>query len=305
MSDAPAAAPPAPSGSPGALAPGAQPNATPGQKPGETPAQAEARRLKLRLGDKDVELDESEVVANYEKGRNADRLLSKASERRQEALRAKAEAEGLLTKLKKDPRAALRELGVDVRKLSEATILEEMEIEQMTPEQRRAYDAEQKLKEYEAEKQRAEEEKQQAVHQEEVQRHQEEFSNLFLETMEKAGLPRGSARFVAYRMAHLYAQNEAAGLESTPEEMAAHVLQGVQAEHRGVLSGLRGKPLLDYLGPEAVREVLAAHLEGVRARRGAVAAPPPQPRQQATQPAPAKPSRNGRWDQIEALIAGK
>lgn len=303
MSDSPAAAPAAPPPSTGAPDAGAQPNAAP--KPGETPAQAQAR-IKLLLGGKEQEFDPSEVATNFEKGRNAAQLLSKVEARRQEALKAKAEAEGLLSKLKKDPRSALRELGVDLRKLSESTILEEMELEQMTPEARRAYEAEQKLKKYEEEKARAEEEKQRATFEAEKARHQDEFSNLFMETMGKTGLPKESARWVAYRMAHLYAQNEEAGLESTPEEMAAYVMQGVQTEHRGVLSGLKGKALLEYLGPDVVREVLSGHLEGVRARRGTVAAPvAPAPRQAApAQQQPANP-RRGRWEMIDALIAGK
>lgn len=303
MSDAPAAAPVTPPPSPGGPTPGAQPNAAP--KPGETPAQAQAR-IKLLLGGKEQEFDPSEVATNFEKGRSAAQLLSKADKFRLEGLKAKTEAQGLYSRLKSDTLAVLREAGVDVRSLSEKTILQEMELEQMSPEARRAYEAEQKLKKYEEERQRAEEEKQQAKHAEEVQRHQEEFSNLFLQTMEKTGLPKEAARWVSYRMAHLYAQNEEAGLESTPQEMAQHVMMGLQAEHRGVLSGLKGKALLEYLGPAAVKEVLSAHLEGVRARRGAVAAPQaPQPRQAPPQPQQATNPRRGRWDMIDALIAGK
>jgi len=215
-----------------------------------------------------VELDESDVVANYRKGRDSAKLLSKVEQRRQEALKAKAEAEGLLGRLRSDPRSALRELGVDVRKFSESTMLEEIELEKMSPAERRAYEAEQRVKALEGEKQKQEEERQQAAHKEEVARHQDEFASLFLTTMEATGLPKASGRFVAHRMAHLYQQNEEAGLESTPEEMAAYVMQGLQREHRGVLSGLKGAPLLDYLGPEVVKEVLAENLARVRARKG-------------------------------------
>lgn len=291
------AAPAAPGGAP-TPQPGAQPNAA--QKPGETPAQAEARRIKLNLDGQDVELDESEVLANYRKGRDASKLLTKADQRRQEAIRAKMEADGILNRLKSDPRSVLRELGVDVRGLSEKTILEEIELEKMSPAERRAYDAEQKLKAYEAEKQRAEEEQQKGARAQEVERHKDEFSSLFLQTMEATGLPKESGRFVAYRMAHLYAQNEAAGMESTPEEMAAHVMAGLEKEHRGVLGNLRGKALLERLGPEVVKNVLSAHLEGVRAKRGQGVAPAPV----AKPAAPIEPldPRKGRWADIERLI---
>lgn len=262
---------PTPAGSPGQSP--AQPGAAP--KPGEPSQETQARRLKVRLdGPEEVELDESDLVTNYKKGKGAAQLLTKATERRQEALKAKAEAEGLLKRLKEDPRAALRDLGVDVRKLSESTILEEIELEKMTPAERRAYEAEQKLKGYEAEKQKAEQERQQAAFEEEKARHQDEFAHLFLSTMEATGLPKASGRFVAWRMAHLYQQNEEAGLESSPEEMAAHVMEGLRTEHRGVVSGLEGEALLEFLGPDVVKKVLSIHLQKARAKRG-VGAPPP------------------------------
>ena len=305
MPDAPSAAPvAAPAGQPGAT--NAQPQvAPPGQKPGETPAQAEARRLKLRIDDREVELDESEVVANYRKGKDSSRLLSKVEQRRQEALKAKAEAEGLLSRLKSDPRGALRELGVDVRKLSESTILEEIELEKMSPAERRAHELQKKLDEHESAKQKAEEEKERAAHEQEVARHKDEFANLFLDVMERTGLPKTSGRFVVARMASLYAQNEEAGLESSPEEMAAHVMRGLEAEHRGVLSGLEGDALLERLGPDVVRKVLGAHLAKVnkkRSERGIDPAPAvrPKPLPQPTTPNP----RKGRWAAIEGLLKG-
>lgn len=299
MAEGTAAAPAAPAGAPGTPAP-QQGQAAPAQKPGETPAQAEARRLKLRLGGQEVELDESEVAANYEKGRNASKLLSKVEQRRQEALKAKAEADGLLNRLKSDPRAALRELGVDLRKLSESTILEEIELEKMSPAERRAYEAEQKLKALQDEQEKVKQSEQEKAHAAEVERHKDEFANLFLQTMEAAGLPKQSGRFVAHRMAHLYRQNEEAGLESTPEEMASYVMEGLKGEHRGMLSGLKGQSLVDHLGPEVVKEVLSHHLALARAKRGMGGAPP-------TPPPPPPPSdakmdpRKGRWAYIDSL----
>lgn len=297
MSDAAPAAPTAPAAPP----PGAQPAATT-PKPGETPAQAEARRIKLVLDGKEEDLGEEEVVANYRKGKNAAQLLSKVDQRRQEALKAQAHADGVLGRLKKEPLAVLRELGVDVRQLSESTILQEIELERMTPAERKAHELEQKLKGYESEKQKAEEERKRAAFEEEKARHQDEFAQLFTETMVATGLPKTSARHVAHRMAALYQQNEEAGLESTPEEMAAHVMHGLKAEHTGLLSGMEGDALLEWLGEGVVKKVLGAHLAKVRSRPGAqpavVRAPMPAPAASPVDP------RKGRWADIDRLIKG-
>jgi hypothetical protein len=298
MSDAAAA----PTGAPTPAAP--QPGTAPGQpatpKQGETPAQAEARRLKLRIGDQEQEFDETEVITNFQKGRNASQLLSKADQKRQEALKARAEADGILNRIKSDPLGTLRELGIDVRGMSEQAILREIELEKMTPAERKAHDLEQKLKGFEDEKKQAEREQQEAQHREAVQKHADEFATLFVGTMEKLGLPKSSGQHVVPRMARLYQQNEAAGLESTPEEMASYVLEGLKKEHAGVLSGLEGDALLEHLGPDTVKKVLAANLGKVRTRQGRPAAPVaaavPEPR--AT-PAGGLHARKGRWAVID------
>lgn len=296
----------------GAPAPGAQPDATtqgqsvPGQKQGETPAQAEARRLKLRIGNEEQEFDEREVATNFQKGRHAAQLLSKADQKRQEALKDKAYADGILGRLKDkgNVTAVLRELGYtpeDLRSMSEREILSAIEMEKMTPAERRAYELEQKLKGYEDEKTKAKEQEQEAQFQQEVQKHADEFANLFMGTMEKLGLPKASGRHVMPRMARLYQQNEQAGLESTPEEMAAYVLEGLKAEHSGILSGLEGDALLEHLGPDTVKRVLAAHLGKVRSRQGRPTAPmtptePPAPKPAAT----GLRARKGLWADLDA-----
>lgn len=296
---APAGAP-SPAGAPGQPQ---QPNAP---KPGETPAQAEARMLKRKTGNGEVEIPESEVWANYDKGRGSAQLLSKANERREEALKAKTYADGVLSRLKDkgNVREVLRDLGYtkeDLRAMSEAEIIEAINEEKMTPAERRAYEAEQKVKQYETEKQKAEREKQEAAHSEAVERHKDELANLFLSTMESTGLPKSAGRFVMHRMAHLYAQNEQAGLESSPEEMAAYVMEGFRAEHKGVVGNLKGEQLVEFLGPEAVKEVLRVHLEKARAKRGVPGAP-----RVAPEPKPAAPvdPRRGRVD-FRALREGR
>lgn len=301
-----AAAPAAAGGESGT--PAGQPAPGPAKKPGETPAQAETRRLKLRIDGQEREFDESEVLANFQKGRNSAQMLTKAQQARADALKAKAEADGILGKLKDkgNIRNVLQELGYtreELRKMSEADILEAIEEEKLSPAERRAKDLERQLAERDKEKAKQDEERQQVAHKEEVARHKDEISGLFMETMEATGLPKSSSRFVMHRMAQLYMQNEEAGLESTPEEMAAHVMAGLQTEHRGVLSGLKGDALMTYLGPDVVKEVLVANLAKVRAGKGGAA---PAPAAQRNPPPEAKPAnpRRGRWEQIDSLIKG-
>lgn len=239
---------------------------------GAQPTPAQARKLRLLLDGKEQEFDESHIIANFKKGQNASRLLSEADKRRQEALKARSEAEGMLSLAKKDPRRFLKELGVDTTRMSQEEILEEIRMEKMSPAERRAHELEQQLKALEEEKGKGEEEKKKAAHAAEVAKHKDELASLFLETMERLRLPKSSGRFVIGRMAALYGQNERAGLESTTDEMAEHVLAGLRSEQQGMLGGLDGEELLSHLGPEVVTKVIQANLARVRAKKGAPSA---------------------------------
>lgn len=253
---------------------------------GAQPTSAQARRLRMVLDGKEQEFDEDHVRTNYQKGLSASKLLTKADQRRQEALKAKSEAEGLYSRLKKDFWGVAKELGIDTAEMSQKEILDQIRLEQMTPEQRRMHEMEQRLKGHEDEKKKAEDEKKKTAHGQEVEKHKNELASLFLETMERTGLPKSSGRFVISRMASLYAQNEDAGLESTSDEMAEHVMAGLRAEQQGMLGGLEGDALLSHLGPEVVTRVLQANLARVRQKRG-VSGPT---QQQAPVPrTPAKP----------------
>lgn len=256
------------------------------------------RMLKFMLDNKEVELPESEVVGHFKRGREAGKILTIAQQRKEEALREKAAAEGLVAKLKKggaEARAALRDLGVDPAKVGEEEILEMIRMEKMTPSERREHELQQKIKGYEDEKKKAEEDKKTSAQEAEKQRHMDELGGLFAEALIKTGLPKAAAPALFPRMAALYEQNERAGLESSPEEMAHHAMEGLKEIQGATLRKLKGAELLDFIGPEVLREILTANLQ--RANTGRVPGVPQQGRQ--SRPV-AKPAGGEKKDQLGA-----
>lgn len=104
-------------------------------------------QLKVNNKVKDVELDlgNDEEIQKY---------LSKAlgaEEKFQEAANMRKQMEQLIGELKNNPLAILKhpELGIDVRKLAEMVLTEEIEEMQLTPEQKKIRDLENALKERE------------------------------------------------------------------------------------------------------------------------------------------------------------
>lgn len=221
-----------------------QPSPSPGHsqpKAAATPPPASAPQ-KLRLkgidGDEEREYDASEVASWAQRGRQVSRIMSKAEERAQAAAKKEAEVEARLARFKSGDaqqiRAALREMGVDVRKVAEFEVQDYLQEKELTPEQKRIRELEAetaKHKETEAQaKKRQEEEALEA----EVQRHTDELSNLFLSVAEAANLPRTSAQAIFPRLAMMYQTAQQAGVELTPDIAADRLRAQIQAEHKAL-----------------------------------------------------------------------
>jgi len=88
-----------------------------------------ARKYKVKLDGKEVEVDEDELINSYQ--------LRKVSDQRlQEGVKARRQAEAFLQMLKADPRKVLSDprIGIDVKKMAEDIIYENLQQEMMTPE---------------------------------------------------------------------------------------------------------------------------------------------------------------------------
>ena len=249
--------------------------------------QDEARRYKLRFGENDErEIPETEILAKMRRGENVQQQLSRAAAFRQEALKARAEADGILNRLKSDPRGALRDLGVNLSKMSQEEILEEIRLEQMTPQERALHDREKAIRAKEEEHQKAEEKKKGEADHQEMERHKDEFAGLFMDVLERTGLPKASGRHMVRHLADLY---EEFGGEIDPDSAAAHVMAKLVPEHRAVMLGLEGEALLEHLGDELVRKVVSGHLSRIKGQRKQTqTAPAPRPVARSTPVAPGK-----------------
>lgn len=268
-------------------------NAHPAGKPGETKAQTIAR-LKADLGDGEQEYEQSHLVELARRGRQTSRIMSKAEQRAQEALKKEQEADAKLAKLRskdlKERRAALKELGFDEVEFAKSVAQEVMETEALTPEQRRIRELEQQLQAEDAAKAKAKDEETKKASDADMERHKEEFSNLFLDVMERAGLPKESATVAYYRLASMYQAADAAGATLDPDVAAEHLKGAMRSEHTALFRKKDGSLDLDAfeasLSPEDWKAINKRAVEKYRAGRGGVPKPLPTPTpQQDTPPA--------------------
>lgn len=284
--------------------PAAKPDTQPAPV-GETQAD---KRIRLKLGDKEEEFDERTLAGLASRGRNAAQLMSRADKVRIDAERKAADAEAKLARLKDNPRAVLKELGIDVRGFSEAEILEAIEEEKeraLPPEERairqRAREAD-SLKKQLDERQKSEK---QAREDAETEQHKERFANLFVEAMKQTGLPPTSARAVMHRVASVYMAAANAGEEVQPEEAAAYAMEHLRSEQRAVIGGMSVPELADWLGPEAMKKIRAHDLAEYRKSKSGGAPVAAAPTAPTPSPKEVSNSRKGRWDFIEKQILQK
>lgn len=231
---------------------------------------------------------------------------STAAERRfAEAHRTKQEAEALRQRMKDKPWEAMAELGLDPEQLAEQRMLERIQREQMSPEQRALAEERQKREELESRLREREQQEQEVQVAEAARQYQANFLRRAEEALTKAGFALKDAQpgdkrvlWAVRSMAKLQQDALASGAEEpTAEELAAAVLGDADETVAGRLGALDGDPLLDYL--EARNPGLSKRVAVAFARRLAGGGQAKAPAPAGLRPVPVKGQprqSNGQFD---------
>lgn len=287
-----------------------QPATTP-KADAKAQAQIEAM-LRADLGDGEQEYKQSHVLELARRGKKTAQIMSKAEQRAQEALRKEQEAEQRLSRLKSkdwgERRSALKELGWDEIEYAKTIAQEVTEAEALTPEQRRIRELEQQLKAEDTRKSKAQEEEKAKALEADTERHKEEFAALFLDVMQRAGLPRESATAAYYRLASMYQAADAAQAQLDPDVAAERLKHDLRSEHTALFRKRDGSLDLDAfeasLSPEDWKAINKRAVEKYLAGRNGGKAPqrPAQEAAPEAQQAPAK-SRPGHfWKELDRRL---
>lgn len=219
--------------------------------------------------------------------------VEEASQKRfQDASQLSKKAETVLSKLR-DAKSAIaflndKELGLnpeEIRAEFEAwyhkTVIER---EAMSPAERRAADAEAKLKEIEDAKAAEEKETQTRAEQEAEKRMAHTVQQELIEILNTSSLPK--TRFTVSRLAHWIAVNENNGINASHEVLVAQVRKETQDIARSIISSADGEMLEALFGKEGIDKIRKHDLTQLRARRGQVGQPaePQAPKYQSTKP---------------------
>ena len=207
------------------------------------------------------ELDDSEI---------ANRLsLAKAAQKRmREAGQTKKQAEEFFRRLQENPLDVLgddRVMGKQkFREIAEKYLIEQLKLEQMTPEERASLERDNKLNEYERqEKARAEQEqKRQAQQQEQIWA--ERYEKTIMETLEKTNLPK-NARTVA-RMAQAMQTALRHGIDADSTLLAEMVTGDYKNELASIIGESGPEQLIAMFGEDIINKIRRYDLQRYSAK---------------------------------------
>lgn len=240
----------------------ASPGANAQPVPATTPQ--EIRKIKLKLDGKEVELPESEVIAYAQQGKSS-------TQRFQEASRMKQEAEQLMAFAKANPKEFFAKTGMNARDWAEKYLVEELQREAMSPEQRKAQETEDELGRYKREESERKQKEKLDVEKRLQKEHHDKYEQVFIQALNESGLPK--TPFTIKRMAELQLINLKNKYEFSPGQLAKLVREDYLAEQKATIGGLDGDQLIDFLGPELVKKLSKAQIAKLKAKGNPVSKP--------------------------------
>ena len=215
------------------------------------------KKYKVKVDGEDLDVSEDELLSNYQ--------LRKASDKRfQEGMQARKQAEEFIRLLKTDPTKVLSHpsVGLDAKKWAEEYLINEMQREMMTPEQRQMEEYKSKLAKYEEQEQMTKKQQEEAQQAQIRQKYTDDYNKQIVGALDSSGLPK--TEFTVQRMIHYMAK----ALENNYEVGANDVVDLVRRDYindtKSLYSGLDADALIQILGDDVASKIRKADLNKIR-----------------------------------------
>lgn len=218
---------------------------------------AAAAYKKLKIKGREIDVDETKYHEYAQKG-------AAATETWQEAAKMKKDADAFMQRLKENPKAVLadKNLGIDFRKVAEEYLWEQLQDEQMSPQEKAQRDKERRLEILEAEKAKRDEHESEQQRMAEHQHYIQEFDQKISKALATSGLPKTSG--TVRRVAEYMKLDIDAGIDRDPIEYIDAVRADYMADIQELLSSMEGDALLKMLGDESAKKMRTADLKRLK-----------------------------------------
>jgi hypothetical protein len=228
--------------------------------------QAIKERFKYKIDGEDIEEeidlnDKESLRQRLQKGYAADKRMSEARAAKQKAL-------DIVKQFEEDPANVFKRLGPKGREAAEKFLLEQIQDDMLSPEEKDMRMTKAELAKYQAKEAKAKEDAEKSEMSVREKKYADDFQATIIGALEKAGLPKKPE--LVKRMAKLLSDNLANGLELTADDLAGLVKSDKTSEIKALIQGLDGDQLIALFGEDIANSIRKSDLRRLREKQSSV-----------------------------------
>lgn len=236
-------------------------------KTGE-PTASTPKKFKVKVDNQEREVDEAELINNYQ-------LRQLSDKKRSEAEKTMAEYQKLFTHLKNDPIKFMQATGIDFDKLSTSYLARKAEDAMLDPRDRELREAKAKAEQYEkwVNEQKSNQEK--AAKEASIASERSKLHSEIIEAIEQAkdlGMPIDEELVIAVAQKMILQDKKQKPLNA--KEALPKAYASTQKWMQGMASKMEGESLVKWLGPDVASKIRKYDLAQLKAKRLAAAQQP-------------------------------
>lgn len=229
-----------------------QSSAEPKQEQSSTPPVPQKKKFKYKADGAEVEeeLDDNEIA-------NRLSLAKGAQKRMQEASTTKKQMENFFKALQENPLEVLNDDRImgskKFREIAENYLIEQLKLEQMSPEQRLQMERDKELERYKQSEKERKEQEEQSKQEQLSNQYRQQFEKTIIDALETAGLPK-NAKTVS-RMAQLLQLSIKNGIEADSKMLVQMVKDDYQSDLKGLIKDLGPEQLIAMFGDDIANKI--------------------------------------------------
>jgi hypothetical protein len=176
----------------------------------------------------------------------------------------KREAEQFIHRLKNDPRSVLTDptLGVDFRKIAEEYVWEQIQEEQLSPEQKQARDMDRELKKYREQEEKAKVSEKEQKAQQLREHYSMDYDKRISQALSTSGLPKTEG--TVKRMIEYMLHDVNNGFQRDASDYVEYVRQDYMRDIQELFGQTDGDTLMKFLGEDTMKKAREADLKRLK-----------------------------------------
>lgn len=234
------------------------------------------KKVKLKVDGKESVATVEQLVRDRQKYEAANKRFQEAKELYAKGEMSQKQLKEFVSYMKNNTAEAMKHLGIDPRQFAESLLMEAIQYEQLSPEQRELMEAKKKLSTYESEAKTRQEQEKRAEFQRQVETERKRYDSEFAKALQSADLdpdPFVIARLAQYMQGALKSGRR----DASPMDFVENLKQDFHKQSVGFLKRLPAEKLLEVIPAEIIDKIRKADL--ARVKTMPTAAAPQQPRQ--------------------------